>query len=623
MLVALICGVVLAVFWSVAQAASEASPVALADVRPTPREIHAREGVVSVPARVALVATAAVEPSTVALVHRSLRDSGATVVRRAKAGDAEDLTVVVGRDARAATGLHVTNAKALPSGGYVLAAGRIGRRQVVLLDGADAAGAYYGAQTLGQILDGRRSISSFEIRDWPSFPRRGVVEGFYGAWWTPQTTLAVLDFMGRHKLNLFQYRPMDETWIRARWRDPIPPSAAAKIRAFVRRAESNHVTFNVGISAGETICYSSPPDLAAIEARLTALWHIGVRSFTVAFDDINAAYPGCAADGTAFGTGGGGLARAQAHVLNRIDDAFIHTHRGAGPLLAVPSEYSGASSSPYKMALRGSLQRDIIVQWTGPYTISESISGPAAKSAKAVYGHDMVIWDNYFVNDYLPGTLVLGPYVERDALLSRHAVGIVSDPPNQSEPAKLGLSMLADYAWNDSAYDPERSWLASLRELAGSNDATLINALKTFASVSARPAAGNRQAPHDLQQAMDAFWKDGDAEAPALRARLAKLRDAPAVIRTRMRNPVFIVEVKVWLDITELWAGAAVDALDALVAHRAGQPERDTTLQASAREKRQQALFLTVPGVIPPASLQIAGNIIESFVHYALRGYGP
>ncbi len=384
------------------------------------------------------------------------------------------------------------------------------------------------------------------------------------------------------------------------------------------------MTFNVGISPGETICYSSASDLGTIESRFEALWRLGVRSFTVALDDIKATFPGCAADGAMFGSGKQGLARAQAHVLNRIDDDFIHAHRGAARLIAVPSEYSGLASSPYKVAYGTSLHRDIDVQWTGAYTISESISTAAAKSARDAYRHDIVIWDNYFANDYLPGTLVLGPYVDRSPSLSRRAAGIVANPPNESEPAKLALAMVGDYAWNDAAHDPEDAWLTALRELAGTGDPTLMKALRTFTSISMRPAAGNSQAPPELAAAMRAFWKDGDAKAIArLRALLVDLRGAPAVIRARMKNPAFLWQGKVWLDATQLWAGAAVDALDALVFHRTGQPERDAALQVTARAKRTEALLLVVPDVSPPASIQLAGGVLESFVHYALRGYGP
>ena len=151
-----------------------------------------------------------------------------------------------------------------------------------------------------------------------------------------------------------------------------------------------------------------------------------------------------------------------------------------------------------------------------------------------------------------------------------------------------------------------------------------MKALRTFTSVSMRPAAGNSQAPPELAAAMRAFWKDGDAKAISrLRALLVDLRGAPAVIRARMKNPAFLWQGKVWLDATQLWAGASIDALDALVFHRTGQPERDAALQVTARAQRTEALLLVVPDVSPPASIQLAGGVLETFVHFALRGYGP
>ena len=139
----------------------------------------------------------------------------------------------------------------------------------------------------------------------------------------------MIDFLGRHRLNLFQYLPKDEPWIRAGLARPDPvrcrggdsraraPSGAESRDIQRRNLSRRDDLLLVGLG------------FATIESRFAALWRLGVRSFTVAFDDIKATFPGCAPDGAMFGSGKEGLARAQAHVLN--GSTTISSTRIAGP----------------------------------------------------------------------------------------------------------------------------------------------------------------------------------------------------------------------------------------------------------------------------------------------------
>ena len=122
------------------------------------------------------------------------------------------------------------------------------------------------------------------MRDWPAFPRRGIVEGFSGVPWSKQTNLAMIDWLGQHKLNAFNYLPKDDPAVRSAWREPLSQANAQAVEQLVRRAASNNVDFTYGISPGDDICYSDPKDLAALSRKFAALWAAGVRSFELAFD---------------------------------------------------------------------------------------------------------------------------------------------------------------------------------------------------------------------------------------------------------------------------------------------------------------------------------------------------
>ena len=84
----------------------------------------------------------------------------------------------------------------------------------------DARGAYYGVQTLVQLL-ALPQLPLIEIADYPDIPYRGVVEGFYGTPWSHEARLSQLDFYGRNKMNTYIYGPKDDPYHRTpHWRNP-------------------------------------------------------------------------------------------------------------------------------------------------------------------------------------------------------------------------------------------------------------------------------------------------------------------------------------------------------------------------------------------------------------------
>jgi len=606
------------------------SPLALPAVFPVPKSISVRTGQVAVSGSVTVVTTVSSDAPAVALVRRVLAATGASEVRVTTTPPAQakrGVTVYVGRNQAAERALRVPGASGLPAGGYVLAAGSAPTgRGLIVLDGVDGAGQFYAAQTLRQLLAQHSSLHDVVIRDWPSFASRGVVEGFYGTPWSLQDRLSTLDFLGAHKLNLYMYAPKDDPGLRATWQDPYTPVALHELQRLVDRAKQNHVTFNFAISPGLSVCYSSVDDETKLIQKLTAVWALGVRSFTVAFDDIDPTHLNCDADRAKFGDGDTSLASAQAYLLNEIDTNFVSAHAGAMPLIAVPTEYSGLAATPYQLTLATSLNADIVVQWTGKYGVSTAITGGDASAATQIYGHHVLLWDNYFVNDYAPGQLVLGPYCGRDKSLSSSTMGVAIDPMDQPESSKIGLFTVADYTWNPDAYDTTRSWDAALREFAGS-DTKGLAALQTFADANYASPVDPLHAPL-LMNALTTFWQQWYANqdisaATPLGAIFRGIRDSPAVIRARVPDPAFIAEVSPWLDATATWGQAAVAALDLLVARRTGDQDRAAADEETVRTLRTQAQSFVWNGTTPPTPVQVAGDALSLFVHYALRGYGP
>nr|WP_043266999.1 beta-N-acetylglucosaminidase domain-containing protein [Streptomyces sp. CT34] len=599
------------------------SPGSADAVSPTPRSVHDRTDHITITRSVTVVAGPGTDAPALALVTKTLRDAGARQVVRAGQAPPEGgrLTVYVdgAGAARALRELGARGTGGLPADGYALAVGA-GR---IALAGRDATGTYYAAQTLRQLLPHRdrpgARVRGTAVRDWPATPLRGVIEGFYGTPWSHQARLDQLDFSAEHKMNIYVYSPKDDAYLREKWRDPYPADRLARLRELVDRARARHVEFTYALSPGLSVCYSSAADVKALTAKFGTLWDIGVRTFAVPLDDISYTKWNCAADKARFGTGGGAAGAAQAQLLNRVNREFIARHPGAQPLQMVPTEYADLKPSPYKKALATRLDRNVLVEWTGVGVIAPTIGVGQARQARELFGHRILLWDNYPVNDYVSKRLMLGPFNGRAPGVPGQLAGITANPMIQPAASDLALYTVADYVWNDRAYDARASWRGAIRELAG-GDARTESALRAFADVNYTSAINPRQAP-ELAAAIARFGKDG--RAGRLDAVLRRLQNAPAVLRDRLDSRAFVRESKPWLDATRAWGIAARDALRLIEADRSGDTARARQLRQRIPELVRTAksyVYVDMKGKRIP--VVVGDGVLDTFVGHALGGHG-
>lgn len=503
--------------------------------------------------------------------------------------------------------------------GYVVATGRARGLQEVVLAGHDPSGTFYAVQTLRQIVDQHGDTAAVTVADWPDFALRGVIEGFYGTPWSHAARLAQLDFYGANKMNTYVYSPKDDDYLRARWRDPYPAGKLAQIKELVDRAIANHVEFTYALSPGLSVCYSSQADEQALVAKFESLWDIGVRTFAIPLDDISYTTWNCDADKEKFGTGGAAAGRAQAYLLNEVQRDFIATHQGASRLEMVPTEYYNTAESPYKKALRDNLDQQVIVEWTGEGVIAPTITGAQAADARQVFGHDILVWDNYPVNDYVRNRLLLGPYVGRDPQLPESLYGIAANPMIEPEASKIALFTVADYTWNTTAYDPDESWQAALTALAGGN-AKARTALAAFADLNYSSRIDSTQAPV-LKSTLAAFWpawERGDSSAvAAVDAYLSVIATIPTVLTDELPDQAFVEETRPWLQCAGTWGEAARAALAMLQAQRAGHGAAALADRTQAEKLMAKAQTFQHHGM-QTVTVTLGGSVLQSFVQAAL-----
>ncbi|WP_222870737.1 beta-N-acetylglucosaminidase domain-containing protein [Micromonospora sp. MP36] len=612
-------------------------------VSPVPQSIERIGPDVQLPASVAIVHDLGVDKPALDLVTSLLDNAGVTHVRVVPRGqEPRGAGVLIslgaidgpaGAEVAAITGSPVPE---LPAEGYALAVGEVGDQRTVALAGADADGLYYAAQTLRQLVQPdtvRAKLPAVAIQDYPAMPLRGSIEGFYGSPWTHAERLDQLAFYGDVKMNTYVYAPKDDPYHRARWRDPYPADKLAELAELVDQARRHHVEFTFALSPGVSICYADQSDYAALVAKLQAMYDLGVRVFSIPLDDISYTRWNCAADQAAYGVPSAATAgRAQVELLNRLNREFIAMCEDMQPLQMVPTEYRTLTDSAYRREIRENLDADIEVMWTGVLTIPTQITVDDVARAAQLFGRNTFLWENYPVNDLrdAAGRLLLAPYQTREPGISQHLTGIVSNPMNQAAAGKIALFTIADFSWNDHAYDMDRSWRAAARYLTGGNDVAAQAVLDfadlnyaTFTWPGSQPWL--RQAP-ELRRRTTQFWRDweaGDREdgLSSMSAYAARIAEAPRILRDAIVDPAFLDDVNNWLDATDLWGRALVASVNALAARHDGNTAAADALVNEARTLRTEAGLIRAPkgenrydGVV-----KIGDGVLDAFLDEAAR----
>lgn len=517
-----------------------ASALSASTIHPEPRKFHALGGSIHWGAAPLIDTKGDASPAALEI----LRDSAAKLPK-----PATPVRIIIGTRQNPQVAAFLKEVPEV-SGAYRIQADT----KRIVLAGHDARGTYYAALTFAGLIGKDGSLPAVDLSDWPEVPDRGVVEGFYGTPWPHEKRLRVIEFLGEHKMDTYIYGPKDDPYHSTpKWREPYPAAEAEKIRELARASAKHHVDFYWAIHPGKDIRWNDE-DYGKVLAKFEAMYGLGVRAFAVFFDDIS---------------GEGTKADRQADLLNRLHRDFVVKKGDVRPLVMCPTQYNKAwSRGDYLDTLGTRLDPTIQVMWTGDSVVHDmnrtGMDWINAKLRRKAY-----IWWNNPVTDYVRDHLLMGPVYGNDPDIGPLYGGFVSNPMERPEASRVALFGVADYTWNPEKYDPEASFVASMRAiLPGAPEA-----FETFCRHNAdlgknthgyRRKESVRFAPI-AETFMTALREGKNPDATAVRKEFEAIAAAPAKIRAAgSDNPLLIGEISPWLDAFADLGRAGVSALDAL-----------------------------------------------------------
>ncbi len=404
------------------------------------------------------------------------------------------------------------------------------------------------------------------------FAVRGIVEGFYGVFYTVHERNDLIRFMAKHGYNLYVYGPKNDRWHRERWREPYPADVMAHFASTVATANEVGITFCYAIGPGITICYASEDEFRALTAKARAFYDLGVRAFSLLLDDIAPVFH-CEEDRERYGSYG----EAHADLCNRLYE-WLQALDDTCTLSMCPTDYHGAPPfDAYLHDLGEQLHPAIDVFYTGVQVCSPTIAVEEVAAFAEAVRRPPLIWDNYPVNDLaMSPRMHIGPILGRDPALSGVARGMVANPMNQPEASKVALHTYAAYLRDPRGYEPEAAWEQALREVGGDK---CYPALRLFAENSLDSCLGAPQAT-TLQGLVDAVLNSLRQGVPpsrsealrALEQYVLDVENAGYDLKNRSDNYALRSDLLLWLDLLDNWVWMTRRAVEVLGKMEAGEP---------------------------------------------------
>ena len=233
--------------------------------------------------------------------------------------------------------------------------------------------------------------------------KTGYIEGYYGKLLSWKGRSILLKKLSQLKMDFYIYGPKEDPLHRIKWSDSYEKSSLKKFKQF--RDEAVELGIKPYFSLSPGIGFTgSQDDIKNIKRKFDQLLELGYEHFALLFDDLDVerSYE---------------LATVHGKVLETISQYL--EGKTASPLMFCPTVYCNSfargdlTNSVYIKGLSDSVPESLPLLWTGRDVVSESISNEDILELKALILNPIIIWDNYYANDYCPYKFFIGTFSDR------------------------------------------------------------------------------------------------------------------------------------------------------------------------------------------------------------------
>ena len=240
----------------------------------------------------------------------------------------------------------------------------------------------------------------------------GYIEGYYGRLLDWRDRNRLLGGVAAAAMTSYFYAPKEDAFHRQFWRQPYDKAWHSEFTQFAATAAAKNIHLIAGIAPGLDFDFASldastdqKNDFTILVAKARQFLANGASMIALLMDDIAADFEARSGSFTNEG-------RAHAALANRlglaIDAAIIIVPRIYADSLITPDD---TQSFSYLEQFVGHLDPQHQVVYCGDDIVAPRPFGDAG-------GHldpaSIIIWDNFYANDYCPRRLFLGPWRSAD-----------------------------------------------------------------------------------------------------------------------------------------------------------------------------------------------------------------
>lgn len=273
----------------------------------------------------------------------------------------------------------------------------------------------------------------------------GYIEGYYGKLLTWNNRKRIINKLSQKGMSTYFYAPKEDIFHRQNWRKCYPYNIKCSFSSFIKFSNKKNIEVIVGIAPGldfDLSCVNSlgnivpNSDLDILKKKCLQIISFGVTSIALMFDDIEV--------------------RHEFNINSKKNEGSLHAQVANFlcktlkiQIFVVPRVYSDElikTNNYYLNNFFKTINKKIKIFYCGKNIVSKTIPLKLLKNFDLDYNR-VIIWDNFFANDYCPKKLFLGP-------LSNRAMNtnIMINPTGMIETDLLLLDIFSNFLLNQNSY---------------------------------------------------------------------------------------------------------------------------------------------------------------------------
>lgn len=506
----------------------------------------------------------------------------------------------------------------------------------VIIVGEHTNAVFFALATLEQILeqsannrDKSKKLQEITISDYADLQYRGIVEGYYGYPYSFEVKKDLMQFFKRYKMNTYLYGAKSDPYHSGYWRDAYPENitpvqekngwlSQQMISELSKLSMETKVNFIWAIhpNSGKAVNFhtvdSTAMAVSDVMSKFEKMHALGVRQFAVFLDDAGW-------DFRDVNNYRDFLTNLQGSLEKRFNHNAANPSDTVMPIHYVPHIYAINFANEEQLNTYfepiSQTPSNIVVYTTGSGVWS-SLRNKDFVKMQELMKRPVALWWNYPCNDNKDGRIYTADMISTlhemglptpdDAI--PECLGMVSNPMQQGEIAKICLFGVADYAWNNHAFRAVENWRASFARIVGEQNASLYNYLAKYLRY---------EDSEDLGKLIEQYkvnYSDGKYECKALCDTLNAIKTAANRMLAIANAPrcksdeLLLNDLTPWLLKLSKMAEVATDLL--ALPFNTNASEKDTQIYkitqvfADFKDKREyQVAALEGMGENPPSEL--------------------